>query len=131
MDDAPLPATLTPKEEISESFEIKQDKNNYKLNIKIINKDIILNLKDQKELIIEYEHKFTLDELKKMNKAFLALDSCQEFLDYFKALIKNNKLSIKAKAEKKIYIELNVEYLFKQNTILISQFHFSYFYFLL
>ena len=32
MDDAPLPTTLTPKEEISESFEIKQDKNIYKLD---------------------------------------------------------------------------------------------------
>ena len=122
MDDAPLPVTLTPKEEISESFEIKQDKNNYKLDIKIINKDIILNLKDQKELIIEYEHKFALDELKQLHRVFLPLNSCQEFLDYLKVLIKNNKLSIKGKAENKIFIELNVEYLFKQNIIIINLF---------
>ena len=122
MDDAPLPMIVTLKEEISESFEIKQDKNNYKLDIKIINQDIIFNLKDQKELILEYEHKFTLDELKQLNKAFLALDSCQEFLDYLKALIKDNKLSIKGKNENKIFIELNVEYLLKQNTIIINLF---------
>ena len=122
MDDDPLPMIVTLKEEISESFEIKQDKNNYKLDIKIINQDIIFNLKDQKELILEYEYKFTLDEIKQMNKAFLALDSCQEFLDYLKALIKNNKLSIKGKAENKIYIELSVEYFLKQNTIIIDLF---------
>ena len=122
MDDAPLPTTLTPKEEISESFEIKQDKNNYKLDIKIINKDIILNLKDQKEVFIEYEHKFALDELKQLHRVFLPLNSCQEFLDYLKVLIKNNKLSIKGKAENKIFIELNVEYLFKQNIIIINLF---------
>ena len=122
MDDAPLPTKLTPKDEISESFEIKQDKNNYKLDIKIINQDITFNLKDCKELILEYEHKLTLEELKKIHKAFLALDSCQEFLDYLKALIKNNKLSIKGKAENKIYIELSVEYFLKQNTIIIDLF---------
>ena len=104
MDDAPLPTTLTPKEEISESFEIKHDKNKYILDIKIINKDIILNLKDQKEVFIEYEHKFALDELKQLHRVFLPLNSCQEFLDYLKVLIKNNKLSIKGKAENKIFI---------------------------
>ena len=34
MEDAPSP--MTPKEEIKESFEIKQEEKNYKLNIEII-----------------------------------------------------------------------------------------------
>ena len=34
MEDAP--SAMTPKEEIKESFEIKQDEINYKLNINII-----------------------------------------------------------------------------------------------
>ena len=38
-----------PKENISESFELKQDDNNYKLNIKIINKYIIINLLEKKK----------------------------------------------------------------------------------
>ena len=54
MEDAPLRTTITPKQEISESFSIKQDKYLYKLNIKIIDQDITLNLIDQKEFIIEY-----------------------------------------------------------------------------
>ena len=45
---APLPGVSTPKESISEYFEIKQDDNNYKLNIKIIKQDIILNILDEK-----------------------------------------------------------------------------------
>ena len=33
MDDAPLPIIDTPKEKFIESFEIKQEEKNYKLNI--------------------------------------------------------------------------------------------------
>ena len=120
MEEAPLPTTITPKEEISESFEIKQDKYNYKLNIKIVEQDIILNLINQKEIMKDYEKKLSLDELKKMHRVFFALNSCKEFVDYLKALIENNKLSIRGFDENKIYIELNVEYLFKQNTIMID-----------
>ena len=43
MDDAPLPIIQTPKEEIKESFEIRQEDKNYILNINIINQEIILN----------------------------------------------------------------------------------------
>ena len=120
MEEAPLPTTITPKEEISESFEIKKDKYNYKLNIKIVEQDITLNLINQKEIMKDYKKKLSLDELKKMHRVFFALNSCKEFVDYLKAIIENNKLSIRGFDENKIYIELNVEYLFKQNTIMID-----------
>ena len=120
MEDAPLPLITTPKEVISEFFEIKQDKKNYKLNIEIINQDIILNLLDLMETMKEYEIKITLNELKQIHKIFLMFNSCQEFLDYMKALIQNNKLTIKKTSEKQITIELMVEYLFKQNIIKID-----------
>ena len=68
----------------------------------------------------EYEIKLSLEELKQMHKIFLIISSCQEFLDYIKVLIENKKLSIKKTAENKITIELNVEYLCKQNTINID-----------
>ena len=45
MEVAPL-ACLTPKAIISESFEIKQNDKNYKLNIEIKDKDIALNILD-------------------------------------------------------------------------------------
>ena len=122
MEEAPLPTKITPKEEIFESLEINQDKSNYKLNIKIIDQDITLNLIDQKELITQYEKKLTLNELKQMHRVFLPLNSCQEFVDFLKALTENNKLLIKGISENKIYIELNVEYLFKKNTIIIDLF---------
>ena len=122
MEEAPLPTTITSKEEISESFEIKQEKYNYKLNVKIVEQDITLDLINQKEFMKDYEKKLSLDELKKMHRVFFALNSCKEFVDYLKALIENNKLSIRGIAENKIYIELNVEYLFKQNIIIINLF---------
>ena len=120
MEEAPLPTGLTPKEEISESFEIKQDNINYKLNIKAINQDIILHLLDEKDMMKEFETKLTLDELKQIHKIFLGINSCKEFVDYIKALIENNKLAIKKIIENKVTIELMVEYLFKQNIIKID-----------
>ena len=42
MEDAPSPIIQTPKEEIKESFEIKQDEKNYKLNINLINQKNVM-----------------------------------------------------------------------------------------
>jgi hypothetical protein len=50
MEKAPLPCVSTPKESISEYFEIRQDDSNYKLNINVINQDIILNILDEQLL---------------------------------------------------------------------------------
>ena len=122
MEDAPLPTTMTPKEIFSESFEIKQNENNYKLNIQIINQDIILNLSEKSELMKEYENKLTLEELKQMHRLFLALNSCQEFVDYLKALIENKKIEVKNNNNNLMFIELEVEYLFKKNIIKIDLF---------
>ena len=49
MDDAPLPSILTKNEEISKSFEIKQEENNFKLNIESFNQDINLTLLGEKD----------------------------------------------------------------------------------
>ena len=111
---------LAPKDIITESFEIKQDKDNYKLNINVFNQDIVLNLFEEKDLMKEYEKILSLNELKQMHTIFLGLNSYKDFVDYIKALIKNNKLSIKKNSENGITIELMVEYLFKQNIIKID-----------
>ena len=108
MDDAPLPTLITKKEEILQSFEIKQEENNYKLNIKYSIQDITLTLLDEKDFLKEFEIKLTIEEIKQMHKIFLVFNSSQEFIDYIKALIDNNKISIK-KEENKMIIELMVE----------------------
>ena len=120
MEISPLTCENPEVNNISESFELNQDDNNYKLNIEIINKDITLNILEKKEKLKEYEIKLSLEELKQIHKIFSIISSCQEFLDYIKVLIENKKLSIKKAAENKITIELNVEYLCKQNTINID-----------
>ena len=117
MKEAPLPSITSPKEKLSESFELKQDEKNYLLNIEIINQDIILNLVNQSEFMKEYEFKLAFNELKELNKVFSMLSSCQEFLDYMKALISNKKLLIKNTAENQMSIEFIAEYLLKQNII--------------
>ena len=120
MEDAPLPTFMTPKETISELFEIKQKEKNYKLKVEIINENIYLNILEEKDIMNEYEIILTLNELKQIDKIFSMFSSCQDFLDYMKALIKNNKLSINNTLESQITIELIVEYLFKQNIIKID-----------
>jgi len=117
MEDAPSPMTLTPKEEIKESFEIKQEEKNYKLKIEIINQEIILNVLDENDLMKEYEIKLTFDELKDFHKIFLTLNSSQDFIDFIKATIENKKILIKKYKDNQITIELMVEHLFKQNII--------------
>ena len=113
----PLPDESTSKESISECFKIKQDDNNYKLNIKIFDQDIILNILDEKSLMREYEIKLTLNELKQIHKIFLILSSCKEFIDFIKVLIENKKLSIKKSNQNQMTIELTIEYLYKQHII--------------
>ena len=117
MEGAPLPTILTPKEEIKKSYEINQEGNNYKLNIKIINQEITLNILDEKDFMKEHEIKLTFDELKNLHKIFLTINSCQDFIDFINAIIENKKLLIKKNQENKMAIEIIVEYLYKQNII--------------
>ena len=88
MEVAPLP--ICQKE--SKTFEINQDQKIYKLNIEIENKNILINLSVLSE---EYEIILGFEQLKLFHKAFSMLKDCNEFLEYIKVLIENNKLSIK------------------------------------
>ena len=117
MEGAPLPTILTPKEEIKKSYEINQEGNNYKLNIKIINQEITLNILDEKDFMKEHEIKLTFDELKNLHKIFLTTNPRQDFIDFINAIIENKKLLIKKNQENKMAIEIIVEYLYKQNII--------------
>ena len=119
MEVAPLP-NITPKESYSEIFALKQDQKIYELKIGIINQNISLILSEEKAVFEQYEINLNFYELKQIHTAFSMLNSCQEFLEYIKALIKNNKLTIKKEIENQISIEIIVEYLFKQNTIKID-----------
>jgi len=51
MEISPLTCENPEVNNISESFELNQDDNNYKLNIEIIDKDIILNVLEKKRKI--------------------------------------------------------------------------------
>ena len=117
MDDAPLPIIQTPKEEIKESFEIRQEDKNYILNINIINQEIILNILNKNDLMKEYEINLTFDELKIIHKIFFTFSSSKDFIDFIKTTVEKNKIFIKKNKESQMIIELIVEYLYKQNII--------------
>jgi len=101
----------------SESFDINQETNKYKLIIEIYIQNIKIIVLENNELHIEYELNLNLEELKLIHKIFLMFSTCQEFLDLIKVLIEKNKLTIIKLVDNEISVELNVEYLYQQNTI--------------
>ena len=101
----------------SESFDINQETNKYKLIIEIYIQNIKIIVLENNELHTEYELNLNLEELKLIHKIFLMFSTCQEFLDLIKVLIEKNKLTIIKLVDNEISVELNVEYLYQQNTI--------------
>ena len=116
--DAPSPFYKTPNPETrsleilaSESFEILYNNDAYHLNIKIIEQNIIFNLKNKNNILEEYEAELNLEELKLLHKVFYVLNTCQEFLDYIKQLFEQHKISINKIDENKISIIIIIDYL--------------------
>ena len=120
MEEAPLPTIITPKKNIPETFEIKQNNDNYILTIEIIEEIIKINLISQTN-IKEHEVKLTLDELKNINKLFSKFKSLNNFIVFIKPVVMNKKLSVnKLEDQSKISIELNMENLSKDTIIKID-----------
>ena len=117
MDYTPSPTILTPKEQFSESIEIKEEENIDKLNIEVINQNITLNIIYKGELMKEYEINLTLDEIKQKHKIFSLLESLKEFVEIIKDSINNKKLSIKIFDDKKLILELLCLYIYKHETM--------------
>ena len=102
---------------ISNSFDIIQENNNYKLKIEIYSQNIKIIVSENDELHTEYELNMNLEELRLTHKIFLMFSDCQEFLELIKVLIEKNKIIINKSVENEISVELIVEYLYQQNTI--------------
>ena len=56
------------------------------------------------------------DEIKKINKIFGMLNSCEEFIDYINATYENKKLFI-IKDNNELLLRISNEYLFKSQII--------------
>lgn len=106
--------------DISESIKITQNKNDYIIYFIIKEHSLSLNIYEKEELGSPYYTKeITLDEIKKLDKSFNDIKSCNEFLKYIKDLINNNKFIIK-KENNKMSINIITKYLSKENIIEIS-----------
>ena len=123
MEEAHLPETFYPKEEIvSESLLIKQEKDTIQLNIKIQEETMQFQIIEKVPLLQGFSSKYNTNEIKSINETFSLLKSCNEFLEYLKVLVNNNKIIIKKNKEEKKYISINfeTEYLFKKYSIEIK-----------
>ena len=125
MEEAPTPELLSEKiEAISQTLEIQQDKEIIKLNIKIEGETMLLKILQYEPLILSYSTKYNLNEIRSINQTFSLINSCSEFLDYLKALVANNKITIKKSEEHENYLSINfeTEYLLKKISITIKLF---------
>ncbi len=116
MTEAPL---STPSQEKIESLKIEQNDKKYLLLIKILGESISFILSQPEEVgSLTYSRKMTLKEIKEKetHNLFTGLNSCQEFLDYLKALSEMKKLSIIEK-EDKLTLNFIVEYLLKKHSV--------------
>ena len=106
---------------ISETINIYQNYNKYKLEIIIEGEIIIFNLYEEEGDINNkyYNKQMSLKEIKNKHQIFCVFNSCKDFLDYIKASYENKKLFIK-KNNNYLLITINVEYLFKQQIIEIT-----------
>lgn len=106
---------------INEAFNINQNDKVYKLEIKIENETLVMSIYEKELSNKSYYLKMTIKEIKNIHQIFCIFNSCEEFLDYIKVLLKNEKFLIKNE-NKKLSIILNIEYLFKQQSIEIPLF---------
>ena len=100
-----------------ETMIIEENGKKYILNIIKEADNIILSILD-KDIFpnIKYVKKLFFNEIKELHKLFSILNSCNEFLDYFKSALENKKINIKTDIGKLI-INISVEYLFKNSII--------------
>ena len=100
-----------------ETIIIEQEEKKYILNIIKEEENIILNILE-KDIFpnIKYIKKISLKEIKELHKMFSSFNSCNEFSDFIKSAFENKKINIK-KEDKKLILNISVEYLFKNQII--------------
>ena len=104
------------------SFVIEQDNQKYLLNVTIEQDTMTFNISEQDKLGgLSYTTNISFEEIKKKEpkQIFSVLNSCQEFIDYLKALSELKKIFI-IKKENKISIKFDAEYLLKKYNIEID-----------
>ena len=105
-----------------EPIKLKQNENEYNLNIKSKGEMITFSINVKKELLYyNYMKKISFREIKKLNKVFSDLNSFNEFYGYLKSLSDIEKLNIK-KYNDKISIIIYLEVLLKQEEVEIDLF---------
>ena len=102
----------------SQSFDIKEKKTNFKLNISYNDKTLFFEIEktDQfpKDLYTKY---LSFDDLGKISRFFLQFDSLKEVIDSLQLMVKNNNISI---IEEKKQIKLQIFNTYNQKTFFIE-----------
>ena len=112
-----LKMSLSTPLEKNETLTIEQDNKKYKLNIKIQGEKMTLVLSALEEIgNITFIKIMELKDIKEIHGYFSGINSCNQFCNYLKGLLENNKLSI-TKKEGNLSLNFTVDYLFEKQSI--------------
>ena len=112
-----LKMSLSTPLEKNETLTIEQDNKKYKLNIKIQGEKMTLVLSALEEIgNITFIKTMELKDIKEIHGYFSGINSCNQFCNYLKGLLENNKLSI-TKKEGNLSLNFTVDYLFEKQSI--------------
>ena len=105
-----------PEEKVS-TINIEQDNKKYILAIKIKGDQLTLVLSVPEEIEnLSFTKKMTFIEIKQLDNYFNGIESCQDFYNYLKDLVDEEKLKI-IKKEENLCLNFTVKYLAKKNSI--------------
>ena len=115
MESAPEIFDETPGQWTYESFEIIKGKQNYILNIKLSENNMILSISEKNFFLEVFQINLNLNEIKLLPVKLKKIYSCQELLNHIKIGIKNNSISISKINENKISFDVSGNFVFELN----------------
>ena len=115
MESAPEIFDETPGQWTYESFEIIKGKQNYILNIKLSENNMILSISEKNFFLEVFQINLNLNEIKLLPVKLKKIYSCQELLNHIKIGIRNNSISISKINENKISFDVSGNFVFELN----------------
>ena len=109
-----------PREQIDSSFKIRDKDNNYELNVRTNDVNLILKVSEKENQFIEYfEEELTITDIQNKHKIFKSYSLFKKFVDYIESQIENNKLKILKINDESHLLRLeqeNIEFILKKKT---------------
>ena len=109
-----------PQEQIDSSFKIRDKDNNYELNVRTNDVNLILEISEKENKFREYfEEELTITDIQNKHKIFKSYSLFKKFVDYIESQVESNKLKILKINNESFLIRFeqeNIEIILKKKT---------------